>query len=170
MKNTFFLFTTMLILWVTGCTYFYVCRVRNDCRVDNRAVEAAFAGQKTDTLASPVVQNEPPALLVVYFDFGKLTAVLTEEDEFQLELFRKYLDDNPGARVIVSGHSDNIGSQQVKLKVSSARAAFARQKLLDAGIDVARIDYTGKGDSEPAGDNSTAEGLAKNRRAEILIK
>jgi len=72
--------------------------------------------------------------------------------------------------IIITGHSDHAGNQQIKLKISIARAEFAQQQLMGAGIDAAQINVSGKSDSEPVTDDITPEGNAKNRRAEIQIK
>jgi outer membrane protein OmpA-like peptidoglycan-associated protein len=39
--------------------------------------------------------------------------------------------------------------------------------LIAAGIDPARLDYTGFGESRPVASNSTQDGMAENRRVEV---
>jgi outer membrane protein OmpA-like peptidoglycan-associated protein len=54
--------------------------------------------------------------------------------------------------------------------ISRRRAAAAKEYLVTRhGIDPGRITAVGKGSLEPAYDNSTAEGRAKNRRALIVV-
>ena len=80
-------------------------------------------------------------------------------------------------RLQVVGHTD---SQRLSARararfvdnqgLSEARAAtvatWLREKL---GIPVEQVGIAGRGEHEPIGDNSTAEGMARNRRVEITI-
>ncbi len=69
--------------------------------------------------------------------------------------------------VEISGHTDDVGNDDANLALSDARAAAVRQYLIDAGIDEARIQSIGKGETEPLESNETAEGRAVNRRVEL---
>jgi outer membrane protein OmpA-like peptidoglycan-associated protein len=170
MKNPIVLFTVLLILWITGCAYCYVCSIRDNCRAVPATDIAEMAEQKADTLATAAVDIEIPHKLYLYFDFNKSTALLKGEDKQHIDEFKKYIAGNPGSVIDISGHSDHAGAQQAKLKISTERAQFAQQQLVAAGIDVSRISVSGKSDSEPATEDNTSEGDAKNRRVEIQIK
>jgi outer membrane protein OmpA-like peptidoglycan-associated protein len=169
MKNAIVLFTVLLILWIAGCAYCYVCNIRDNCGAPETTV-SDMAEQEIDTLSSLVVKAEVPQKFSIHFDFNKSTALLSGEDKQHIDAVKKYISENPGSMILVTGHSDHIGAQQSKLKVSSARAEFAQQQLTAVGIDASRINVSGKSDSEPATDENTPEGNAKNRRAEIQIK
>jgi len=173
MKKTIFLFIALLILWIAGCTYCYVCNIRKDCSIENAG---ALTVQKADSLNSdsptalePVVQV-PPAIFSVYFDFNMSTCELTDADKQHIELYKKYLAENPGKRISVSGHSDDKGTAQAKSRISIARASFMKQKLQESGIEPNLIDEAGKGDAEFAADNASPEALARSRRVDIQIK
>ena len=170
MKNAIVLFTILLILWIAGCTYCYVCNIRDNCGAAPETVISDMADQETDTLSSAVVKAEVPQKLYLYFDFNKSTALLTVEDKLHIDELKKYISENPGTMILITGHSDHAGAQQAKLKVSSARAEFAQKQLIGAGMDAVRINFSGKSDSDPATNDNTPEGNAKNRRAEIQIK
>jgi outer membrane protein OmpA-like peptidoglycan-associated protein len=71
---------------------------------------------------------------------------------------------------VVTGYSDNSGSESANMEISERRAEAAKEYLVTRhGIDPGRITAVGKGSLEPAYDNSTAEGRAKNRRALIVV-
>jgi OOP family OmpA-OmpF porin len=71
---------------------------------------------------------------------------------------------------VVSGYSDNLGSEEANLEISRRRAEAAKEYLVTRhGIDPARISTEGRGSADAAYDNSTAEGRAKNRRALIVV-
>jgi OOP family OmpA-OmpF porin len=71
--------------------------------------------------------------------------------------------------IIAVGHTDSTGSAAVNQKISSARAESVKKFLTSKGIESNRIYTEGKGFSQPAADNKTAEGRAKNRRVEVEV-
>lgn len=90
--------------------------------------------------------------------------------------FRQILDDfarglqgNPGARVTIIGHTDNVGSDAVNDPLSVNRAASVRHYLTSRGVPAAHISIDGRGEREPIASNATAEGRARNRRVEIFV-
>ena len=170
MKNAIVLFTVLLILWIAGCAYCYVYNIRDNCQTAPVTVVSDTAEEEADSLSSAMVKAEIPQGLNLYFDFNGRMVLLSGQDKQHIEEFKRYVSENPGSIINITGHSDRVGSQQAKLKISTERAQFAQQQLLAAGIDASRINVLGKGDSEPATDDNTPEGNAKNRRAEIQIK
>ena len=79
------------------------------------------------------------------------------------------LENYPDAEVLVEGHTDNVGGDEVNQVISEKRAASVATSLKkDYGVRN-NIAVIGKGKSEPIASNDTAEGRAKNRRVEITI-
>lgn len=102
----------------------------------------------------------------VYFDFDKSS--LKQAGKDTLEAAVKYLNANPGARVEIQGHTDNIGTDAYNQALSERRAATVLKYLRDRGIDASRMSTKGFGESNPAADNGTKEGRALNRRVVII--
>ncbi|MEM9691981.1 MAG: OmpA family protein [Myxococcota bacterium] len=73
-------------------------------------------------------------------------------------------------KIVVEGHTDSVGPDEVNRKLSQSRADAVRRFLVSEGIDASRIKSVGKGESTPVGDNNTPDGRATNRRVEIIIK
>ncbi|UOD30643.1 OmpA family protein [Massilia violaceinigra] len=71
--------------------------------------------------------------------------------------------------MITVGHTDSIGSNAYNEKLSLRRAASVKTYLVSKGVDAARIYTEGKGETQPVGDNKTAEGRAKNRRVTVEV-
>lgn len=70
----------------------------------------------------------------------------------------------------VIGHTDNTGNSNANQKLSESRANSVVAELQRRGIPANRFqNVSGKGDSDPLADNSTAEGKAKNRRVVITF-
>lgn len=75
----------------------------------------------------------------------------------------------PGLLFSVEGHTDSVGSVATNNELSLRRAIVVRDYLIGQGVAASSIDVAGLGLSMPIGDNSTADGRARNRRVEIVI-
>ncbi|HUF26747.1 MAG TPA: OmpA family protein [Gemmatimonadaceae bacterium] len=75
----------------------------------------------------------------------------------------------PEHRVSVEGHTDAVGGELANQRLSEQRAESVRAALIAMGLDPARADAIGFGESRPVADNETAAGRAVNRRVEIVI-
>ena len=72
-------------------------------------------------------------------------------------------------RILVEGHTDNVGAAASNLTLSDQRAAAVKAAPVSGfGVDGARITTKGLGDTKPAAPNVTAVGRAQNRRVEIV--
>lgn len=99
------------------------------------------------------------------FQFGKFKlASMTSRPQFGVVAFLK---ENPDYHIVITGHSDSIGSDEANQKISLKRAEEARAFLVANGILSLRIEAEGKGAEEPIADNDTAEGRALNRRIHV---
>jgi len=79
------------------------------------------------------------------------------------------LKDNPDVKVTIVGHTDSDGNEKSNLDLSKRRAASIKNSLVtEFGIDAARMQTDGKGQSQPISENSTSEGKANNRRVEFI--
>ncbi|WP_179344096.1 OmpA family protein [Winogradskyella ursingii] len=69
----------------------------------------------------------------------------------------------------IIGHTDSDGSDESNLKLSKDRAAAVKDALVNIyNISSDRLTTDGKGESQPVGDNTTADGKAQNRRVEFV--
>jgi OOP family OmpA-OmpF porin len=72
-------------------------------------------------------------------------------------------------KILIEGHTDNVGSAASNLALSTARAAAVKTALVaNFAITADRITTKGLGDTKPVLPNGTAEGRAQNRRVEIV--
>jgi OOP family OmpA-OmpF porin len=75
----------------------------------------------------------------------------------------------PDLKLLIEGHTDNVGSAATNLTLSDARAAAVRAALVsEFGIAGERLTTKGLGDTKPAVPNSTPAGRAQNRRVELV--
>lgn len=125
-----------------------------------RAELAALKLKQTDLGATLVLQD-------VVFQTAK--ADLKPGAEARLQPLANYLRANPEVKVRVDGHTDAQGADAYNQQLSQARAASVSSALATMGIDRARIEAVGHGESEPVADNKTAAGRQQNRRVEVTL-
>jgi OOP family OmpA-OmpF porin len=78
---------------------------------------------------------------------------------------KKYTD----LKILIEGHTDNVGSAASNLALSGERAAAVKAALVaEFGVDGSRITTKGFGDTKPSVPNTTAAGRAQNRRVEVV--
>lgn len=79
------------------------------------------------------------------------------------------LENDPGLKLKIVGHTDSDGSEDANLELSHKRAGSVKQALVETyNIDGERLFTGGKGETEPVADNYLAEGKARNRRVEFI--
>jgi outer membrane protein OmpA-like peptidoglycan-associated protein len=103
----------------------------------------------------------------ILFATGK--ADLQPESRPVLKEIAGVLKQHPDLKILIEGHTDNVGTPAANLTLSDARAAAVKTALMaDFGADGARITTKGMGDTKPAVPNTTAAGRAQNRRVEVV--
>jgi OmpA-OmpF porin, OOP family len=101
--------------------------------------------------------------LDVKFAFDK--AEIEPGQEADLLRLRETLLRFPETRVRLEGHTDWKGTGEYNQRLSEARAAACREFILRAGgIDPSRVEAVGFGEQRPVADNTTEDGMARNRR------
>jgi OOP family OmpA-OmpF porin len=77
----------------------------------------------------------------------------------------------PERYALVLGYTDSAGSEAANQQMGLRRAEAVKSYLVTRhGIDPSRITTEGKGEVDPVGDNTTAEGRAQNRRVVIILR
>ena len=83
----------------------------------------------------------------------------------------KAIDIFPRSELIIEGHTDSHGSDDLNQKLSQNRAESVQQYMINAmRIPTYRLIATGYGETRPVASNETAAGRARNRRIDIVIK
>jgi len=102
----------------------------------------------------------------VHFATGK--ADLTPDSEASLNDAVAVLKNHADWNIRVEGFTDNVGSHDANLKLSSDRANAVMNWLAEHGIDRGRLSAKGYGEGRPIAKNSTDDGRAKNRRVQLV--
>lgn len=115
----------------------------------------------------PVASGEEFVFENIFFDFDKYE--LKPQSMSSLKRLIKFLVENPNVNILITGHTDNVGSPGYNLQLSLQRAESVQQYLIEAGMHPGRVMVEGKGDKEPVVPNTTAENQALNRRITIKV-
>lgn len=79
------------------------------------------------------------------------------------------LKDNPTVRIKIIGHTDADGEDAFNLDLSKRRSLAVKNELVTTyGIDAARIETDGKGESQAVAPNDSGINKARNRRVEFI--
>jgi outer membrane protein OmpA-like peptidoglycan-associated protein len=82
----------------------------------------------------------------------------------------KAIDVYPNSEIIIEGHTDSQGDDQLNQNLSQKRADSIKQYMINAMlIPNFRIIATGYGETKPIANNETSLGRQKNRRIDIVI-
>jgi outer membrane protein OmpA-like peptidoglycan-associated protein len=107
------------------------------------------------------------AVYGINFDTGKST--IKPESAQAIGEIAKLLIADPGLKIHVVGHTDNVGGVDNNIKLSQERAEAVLQALVrDHAIAPSRLRSYGCGQFAPVATNDTEEGRAKNRRVELV--
>lgn len=124
------------------------------------AAPEASAAEKSDVEAMRRLLNGP----VAYFDFDK--ADLTPMDQEKLRTLAQELKAHPGARIIIAGNTDQLGTEEYNLALGQRRAAVARSYLVTLGVPARQVGTVSYGEEKPVDPGLDAAARAKNRRDE----
>ncbi|HND88171.1 MAG TPA: OmpA family protein [Saprospiraceae bacterium] len=103
----------------------------------------------------------------VLFDSGK--ADLRPEASPALDSLTQFLRKYPRLRVGISGHTDDVGTDEDNQALSARRAQAVHARLLEQGIPPAQVEWKAFGETRPIADNDTEAGRQRNRRVECVL-
>ncbi len=104
----------------------------------------------------------------VNFDTGKYNINATSQAT--LDKLAGVLVEFPDTNVLVVGHTDSSGADEMNMTLSKNRAqAVTNYFVSNKGLSAGRFTTNWYGETAPIADNSTAEGRAENRRVNVAI-
>jgi OmpA-OmpF porin, OOP family len=100
--------------------------------------------------------------------FGTDSAVLSGDSTPTLQQMAALMKSRPTLKVYIVGHTDNSGSLEHNLTLSTQRAESVVKALQALGVAPARLAAKGLASFAPVANNATDDGKAKNRRVELV--
>jgi outer membrane protein OmpA-like peptidoglycan-associated protein len=125
------------------------------------------AESETDVLYDALAAKGRWVTQGILFATGK--ADIQPESRPVLKEIASTMKQHGDLKILIEGHTDNVGSAASNLTLSDARAAAVKTALVaDFGITADRITTKGLGDTKSVAPNTTPLGRAQNRRVEIV--
>lgn len=137
--------------------------------VEMKAMDSGLVAVNAEMLADGIRSEGHVSVYGIYFDTGE--SEIKPESRAALEEIAKMLRQEPTLQVHIVGHTDSVGSFEMNMELSHARAAAVVSALVgDHGVEASRLEAHGVGPLAPVATNSTSEGKGKNRRVEIVAR
>ena len=139
------------------------------------ADQASASAQRVDSLEAQLadlkVQKTERGLVLtlgdVLFDTGQAT--LKSSAYATLDRLATALRDKSGRKVLIEGHTDNVGSDESNQGLSERRAQSVQSALMQRDVARSQITAMGKGENFPIASNDSVDGRQSNRRVELIF-
>ncbi len=123
-------------------------------------------------LAEEIVMEKavlnPKKHVRIEFDYAKSN--IKNKSYPILDSLANVLNKNKAFRLIITGHTDTIGSLDVNKKISLQRASSVADYLFAKKVDQPQVITVGEAFLQPIATNKTPEGRSKNRRVEFKFE
>ena len=130
--------------------------------------------EKLARIPGTSVERVDEDTLLVHFDsdvlFAVNSATVDSDGRSTLEDVASVLNEYAKTAVIVQGHTDSTGSEELNQDLSERRANSVRNYLVSRGVDADRLAAIGMGEGYPVASNDSESGRQENRRVDILLK
>jgi OmpA-OmpF porin, OOP family len=135
--------------------------------IEAKAREQKMVSVKAEDMAQQIASSGSVALYGIYFDFNKADVKL--ESTPTLEQMAKLLKSDPRLKLLVVGHTDNVGGFTSNMELSQRRAdAVVNELVTKYQVAKVRLTPVGVSFASPMASNKTEEGRAKNRRVALV--
>jgi peptidoglycan-associated lipoprotein len=138
---------------------------------DTRAVQPPkiAAVDVTGARATDSMLKDPNNILSkrsIYYDLDKFDV----KDEYRslIEAHAKYLRENPGARMLIQGNTDERGSREYNVGLGQRRSDGVKKMLILLGARENQIESVSLGEEKPQDDGHSEQAWSKNRRSDML--
>jgi peptidoglycan-associated lipoprotein len=162
-----------------ACSTTDTAGTKDGAAVENRTPGAGSDAQKprvatVDLINKPSgsslsVLKDPNNILSkrsIYYDLDKFDV----KDEYRplVEAHAKYLRENPAAKMLVQGNTDERGSREYNVALGQRRADGLKKMLMLLGAKEAQIESVSLGEEKPKSDGHDEGAWSQNRRSDML--
>ncbi|MBX6319998.1 peptidoglycan-associated lipoprotein Pal [Pigmentiphaga sp.] len=113
--------------------------------------------------------NDPKlAQRSVYFDFDSYVV----KDQYRpiIENHARFLTNNRDRKVVIEGHTDDVGSSEYNLALGQRRSEAVRRMMLLLGVRDDQVEAISFGKEKPKAIGTDEASRAENRRADIVYR
>jgi outer membrane protein OmpA-like peptidoglycan-associated protein len=154
--------------WQTTMAGIYDQDERHEFLSRNIKNRRAFQPMPVVLEPNKIIRIDTLILQEVLFAVGK--ADLEKDSYILLDSFCRQVVGKKVDSVVVEGHTDNAGTNELNNRLSSARVQTVLNYFAGrAFVKPNRIIARAWGETKPVADNSTPQGRQRNRRVEVLV-
>jgi len=103
----------------------------------------------------------------IFFEFN--SASISEDSKTEILKVAQFINENPGIKILIEGHTDDQGSDDYNMELSERRARAVYEFLINYEISPSALTYAGYGESRPIEENDSEKSRSLNRRIEFSI-
>jgi peptidoglycan-associated lipoprotein len=142
---------------------------KDECERENAPPVAAVNPDEFIDKSGPGTMGEGSSdgLKTVYFDYN--SSDLTPEARQTLAANAAWLK-SKAVKVTIEGHCDKRGSTEYNLALGERRAMIVRNYLRSLGVNADRMAVISYGEEKPLDYGEAEQGMARNRRAEFVVR
>jgi peptidoglycan-associated lipoprotein len=129
---------------------------------------------RVDLTAKPAVKSpltDPGNILSrrsIFYDLDQYD--IKDQYKELIEAHGRYLRDNPSAKMLIQGNTDERGSREYNLALGQRRSDGVKKMLLLLGAKEAQIESVSLGEEKPRAEGHDEAAWAQNRRSDILYQ
>ncbi|MFA6092051.1 MAG: OmpA family protein [Elusimicrobiota bacterium] len=126
--------------------------------------EVSDVQEQLDALQEQIRNKEIPPI-----EFAFNSAELKPLSKKTLDMVAELITKHPYLKLMVFGHTCDIGTREYNKKLSQRRAESVKHYLIEVGVMGEYVKAKGFGLEKPIAPNDCEENRAKNRRVEFLV-
>lgn len=130
--------------------------------------------EKLARIPGTSVERVDDSTVLVHFEndvlFDVNSSALDSQGRTTLDDVSGVLNQYPKTAVVIQGHTDSTGSEELNQSLSERRAGSVRGYLVNRGVDPDRLAAIGYGETYPVASNDSESGRQQNRRVDILLR
>jgi len=135
--------------------------------IQTKAMESKMVVPTASEMSKSINESGRIALYGILFDFN--SAAIKPESQPTLEQIGALLKEQPSLKLLVVGHTDNVGEFEFNRELSQKRASAVVDALVSGqGAEQSRLKSFGVSFAAPVASNQNEDGRAKNRRVELV--
>ncbi len=125
----------------------------------------ADANAQADAAAQAKALSAALGVKVFHFDYD--SASISSSDYTALKAHAAYLANNAGAKVLVSGNTDERGTREYNMALGERRAKSVAAFLTSNGAKSSQLEVVSYGEEKPLAAGESDDAWAQNRRVEL---
>ncbi len=183
-KKTIYLIGIVVTIILGSLFHWYLCckcccdincthKAKEDLQIIKETPEIMVAptipAKEDPPKTEEIKQSVPEKTVFDSYGSGNSFDSLDENQRETLNKLAAYLNSNPKATCIITGHTDSDGAAEFNKNLGLKRAEYIKKQLINLKVDPMKIITDSRGESEPLFTNDTPQGKAKNRRTDIII-